>query len=254
VFMMLGGGCLTLYQAVSGLFKPYQPEANLFTFAAALLSGLACAGLYFYQRFAGLKSGSFGLITQSVDSRNHIIVAGGVTVGLLAGLLKFGLLDALVGLAVAVLILKSAVEMVIELLRSIKSNEEVDLSNYRLGFKPYENFQRDQLCDWMLLLIKEGKVRDLAELTARIESGLQFSRHPVLRELGWDQSNSQVELIHPALQTLFERGWIVAEPPLELTPAGKEHLAFLTGRYERRTRRAIERHARRAIDRKNRRA
>jgi divalent metal cation (Fe/Co/Zn/Cd) transporter len=47
VVMLLGAGCLTLYQAVSGLFKPYEPEADLFTFTAALISALTCTGLYF---------------------------------------------------------------------------------------------------------------------------------------------------------------------------------------------------------------
>ena len=46
------------------------------------------------------------LITQSIDSRNHVIVGVSVTAGLVAALLNFGLLDALVGLAVAILILE----------------------------------------------------------------------------------------------------------------------------------------------------
>ena len=45
--------------------------------------------LWSYQRHVGLRSGSVALITQSVDSRNHVIVALGVTAGLIASLLRF---------------------------------------------------------------------------------------------------------------------------------------------------------------------
>lgn len=49
-----------------------------------------------------LQNGLMAFIAESVDSRNHVIVALAVTAGLAASLLRFGLLDMLVGLAVAV--------------------------------------------------------------------------------------------------------------------------------------------------------
>jgi len=75
---------------------PFEPEVNCFTFLTATLPGLICLVLYVYQAFVGLRSGQLALITQSVDSRNHVIVAAGVTAGLVASLLQFGLLDTLV--------------------------------------------------------------------------------------------------------------------------------------------------------------
>lgn len=40
---------------------------------------LMCAGmLVFYQRYVGKMSGSLALISQSIDSKNHIYVAGTV--------------------------------------------------------------------------------------------------------------------------------------------------------------------------------
>ncbi len=85
------------------------------------------------------------LITQSVDSRDHVIVAVSVTAGLIASLLRFPLLDTLVGLAVAVLILKSVVELTVETLRHL-GEEEVDLSRYKTGFlERHEQFRQAQL-------------------------------------------------------------------------------------------------------------
>lgn len=79
----------------------------------------------------GLRSGSMALITQSVDSCNHVIIAASVMTGLVTLVLRFSLLDTLVGLAVALLIFKSAVELAIETVRSL--GEEVDLSHYKLS-------------------------------------------------------------------------------------------------------------------------
>ncbi|MFW6117087.1 MAG: hypothetical protein ACOC6G_00705 [Thermoproteota archaeon] len=43
---------------------------------------LIAAGLmYFYQRYVGKRNGSFALISQSVDSKNHIYVAAVVIGG-----------------------------------------------------------------------------------------------------------------------------------------------------------------------------
>jgi hypothetical protein len=101
VLLMLGTGGLTCYEAVRRLLVPVAPDVDAFTFVATLLSALVCWGLYLYQRFVGVRSGSLALITQSVDSRNHVIVAASVTAGLIASRLDFPLLDTLVGLAVA---------------------------------------------------------------------------------------------------------------------------------------------------------
>jgi cation diffusion facilitator family transporter len=130
VLLMLVTGGITFYEAVQRFFIPLQPEVDWFTFLAAILSALVCLALWAYQRFVGVRSGSLALITQSVDSRNHVIVAASVTAGLVASLLRFPLVDTLVGLAVAVLILKSAVELAIETVRSL-GEEEVDLSRYK---------------------------------------------------------------------------------------------------------------------------
>ena len=147
VLLMLVTGGFTFYEAVRRFFVPFEPEVDWFTFLATILSALVCLALYFYQRFVGLRGGSMALITQSVDSRNHVIVAASVTAGLIASLLRFPLLDTLVGLAVAVLILKSAVELAVELVRSL-GEEGVDLSRYRMGLaERYEQFRQAQLRD-----------------------------------------------------------------------------------------------------------
>ena len=224
VLLMLGTGGFTFYEAVRRFFVPFEPEVDWFTFLAAILSALVCLALYLYQRYIGLRSGSLALITQSVDSRNHVIVAASVTAGLVASLLRFPLLDTLVGLAVAVLILKSAVELAIEIIRSL-GEEEADLSRYQMGLAGwYERFRQTQLGDWLLYLVEKEGVQTRDELLARARQALDFSRHPMLRELGLARPPQAGEMIEQSLAELFEHGWLAGEEQLSVTDAGREHL------------------------------
>jgi len=224
VLLMLVTGGLTFYEAVRRFFVPFEPEVDWFTFLAVILSALVCGGLWAYQRYVGLRSGSMALITQSVDSRNHVIVAASVTAGLVASLLRFPLLDTLVGLAVAVLILKSAVELAIETVRSL-GEEEADLSRYKFGLtERYEQFRQAQVRDWMLYLVNDRRAQMRPELLAQAYRAFDFSNYPVLRELGLDRQLRVGEIIEQGLAELFERGWLAGEEQLSVTEAGKDHL------------------------------
>jgi hypothetical protein len=223
ILLMLATGAGTLYEAARRFFVPVEPEADVFAFLAAALSALACAALYAYQRFAGLRSGNLTLITQSVDSRNHIIVAGGVLAGLVASLLKFGLLDTLVGLAVAVIILKSAVELALEWLRSGEEGT-VDLSRYSMGMvEKYRRFRKSQMLDWMLYLVRSRRARTLDELRLQARAALDFSLNTVLKEAGLDRQPGADETLDQCLAELTERGLLSGRERIAVTPAGEEY-------------------------------
>jgi len=224
VLLMLITGGFTFYEAGHRFFIPFEPEVDWFTFLAVIISALVCLALYLYQRYVGLRSGSLALITQSVDSRNHVIVAASVTAGLVASLLQFPLLDTLVGLAVAVLILKSAVELAIETLRHL-GEEKVDLSRYRMGLlERHEQFRQAQLRNWMLYLVEYQQVQTLTDLITKARQSLDFSSNPMLRELGLDQQPQAHETIEQRVTELFERGWLAGEKRLSVTDVGIEHL------------------------------
>lgn len=223
VLLMLGTGGLTLFEAVRRFLLPFEPKVDWYAFAAALVSAVVCLGLWAYQRYVGVRSGSVALITQSVDSRNHVIVAVSVTAGLLASLLHFSLLDTLVGLAVAVLILKSAVELTIEMVRALREGE-ADLSRYRLGFLDrYEEFQQTQMRDWMLYLVDREELT-AAELIGRVSQAMDFSGNPALRGFGFDRTANTGDRAEDSLRQLLERGWLLGETPLSVTEAGRERL------------------------------
>ena len=224
VLLMLGTGGFTFYEAVRRFFVPFEPQVEWFTFLAAILSALVCWALYLYQRFVGVRSGSLALITQSVDSRNHVIVAASVTAGLIASRLQFPLLDTLVGMAVAVLILKSAIELAVETVRSL-GEEDVDLSRYQMELAGwYERFRQEQLRDWLLYLVEREEVRTRGELMAQARRAFDVSRNPMLRELGVPQPPRAEEMIEQSLAELLERGWLVEDGQLSVTQTGREHL------------------------------
>jgi cation diffusion facilitator family transporter len=225
VLLMLVTGCLTFYEAVQRLFNPIEPDVDWFTFFAAVFSALLCLGLWGYQRYVGLRSGNLALITQSVDSRNHVIVAFGVTAGLIASLRRFSFLDTLVGLIVAALILKSAVELGIETIRSMKEGE-VDLSRYRMGLLDrYEQFRKAQLRDWMLYLVDREEVTTLAALRLRACQAFDFTGNPALSGFGLDPMDEVNQRVDHSLHDLYEQGWLIGDDRLVVSEAGRDHLS-----------------------------
>jgi Co/Zn/Cd efflux system component len=226
VLMMLATGGLGFFEAVRRFFIPFEPSIDWFTFLASILSALVCLVLGIYQRYVGLNNGNMALITQSIDSRNHVIVAAGVISGLVASLLHFALLDTLVGVCISVLILKSGFDLAVELIRS-RGGEASDLSHYEMGLsKRYKGFKQEQFCDWMLYLVHTYRVKTRADLLEEASRALDFDRFPVLRAFGLGNSGYPQERISQALAELFERGWLDENGCLQVTQEGMAHMQF----------------------------
>jgi len=241
VLVMLITGGVTLFEGVSRILHPVPPQADWFAFAAALISAGLCALLFLYQRWTGLSSGALSLITQSVDSRNHIIVAASVTTGLVASLLRFPLLDALVGLAVALLIVKSAVELAIEAWRAM-GEEELDLSGYSIPLvNRYKGLQRNQMRDWILYLVANGRAATMEDIQAQVRAATDFRQHTVLRELGVErpldvsptgaqQTGVDAAAVLEVVDDLIAEGLISDQPAFAATPEGRDRARQATHR------------------------
>jgi hypothetical protein len=134
-------------------------------------------------------------------------------------------LDTLVGLGVALLILKSAIELTVETVSSL-GKEEVDLSHFEFGIAAqYDKFRQTQLRDWMLYLVEKQAVGTQMELVARAREALDFNRIPALRAMELGQYRPQIdELIEHSLAELLRRGWLAGEERLSVTDAGRKHL------------------------------
>jgi Co/Zn/Cd efflux system component len=225
VLLMFATGGFTFYEAVRRFFVPFELTIDWFAFLAAILSAPICMMLWAYQRYVGLRSGIMALITQSVDSRNHVIVAIGVIAGLVAANLQFPLLDTIVGLAIAVLILKSALELAVETIRSF-GKEDIDLSRFEFGIATqYEQFRQAQLSDWMLYLVEKQGIEARSELVDRARRALDFNSIAAGRAMGLVQQQSRFdELIERCLTDLIGSGRLTGEERLAVTGLGRRRL------------------------------
>jgi hypothetical protein len=221
---MLSASCLTVYGAVQRFVVTVEPKVNWFTLLAAILSVLVSLALGIYQRFVGQHSGSIVLISQSWDARKHVTVTVSVTIGLVASLLRFALLDTLVGLAVALLILKSTVEMAVEVVRSLRE-EKIELLRHPTGsIERYIQSRQAQLHNWMLYLLERQGGLTRTELIAQASRALDFSDNLMLRELGLAQQPQAGEMTRQGLAELFERGWLEGKERVRITDPGREFL------------------------------
>lgn len=231
-FMTLTG-VYTLYEALVRFVRPEPLSIDWTAFIAVAASAFLCALLWLYQKYSGLKHSCVPLIAQSIDSRNHIIVAGGVAAGLVAAYFQFNLLDQIVGLAVAVLILKAAVELLIDLLHS-RGDGEIDLSKY--GFSRIEKHRHRQMVRWFLFEIEKGHITTREEMIRRARGATDFSRIASLKAIGLDKQPNQDQKLEDAIREVFEKGLAVEigvregdEPTrqgmrLQLTDAGEAEL------------------------------
>jgi cation diffusion facilitator family transporter len=225
VLLMLATGGFTLYEALQRFFIPAELTIDWFAFLAAILSAPICMMLWAYQRFVGLRSGVMALITQSVDSRNHVIISGGVIAGLVAAYLEFPLLDTVVGLAIALLILKSALELAVETIRSF-GEEVVDLSRFEFGIAAqYEQFRGVQLNDWMLYQVEKQGIDSRSELIDLARQAIDFNNIAAARAIGLSQQPTRDnERIERSFSELIENGWMTGEGRLAVTNSGKQRL------------------------------
>jgi hypothetical protein len=130
------------------------------------------------------------------------------------------------------LILKSAIELAIETIRSL-GDEEIDLSRFEFGFAaPFHRFMQSQLRDWMLYLVEKQGIRTRAELVTRAGQALDFNQIPAVRAMELVQGKPQaLELIEKSLVELLEHGWLTGGEQLQVTEAGRKQLnKFIKGK------------------------
>lgn len=227
LLFMICTGAYTLYEAIVRIIRPQPLTADWTAFIAVAVSAGLCALLWVYQKYAGLKHSCVPLIAQSIDSRNHIIVAGGVAAGLTASLLHFSLLDKIVGIIVAILILKGAVELLLDLLRS-RGEEEIDLSKY--GFSRLEQHRHRQMVRWFLFEIEKGRITSKQQMLNEARMATDFSSISSFRALGIDNQTDQEEKLRSALKEAFDRHLVVEVETdmdgkvLRLTESGEKEL------------------------------
>ena len=194
----------SILEAVAGTLTPLaRPFLVMGTEAVALLFAV---GLFLYQRFVGKTHGSLALISQSVDSKNHIYVAALVIVG--AGLAINGIpfVDAVIGAFVAAKILIDGVGLVRELRASLQG-EATDLAKYALPLEePWRLSKVETFRTWILYLVQEDVATTRDAVIAALERTFKPEYVPILHEFRFslgkdvDFDASFDELTRPLLE------------------------------------------------------
>ncbi|KYH37589.1 MAG: cation transporter [Candidatus Bathyarchaeota archaeon B24] len=170
---------------------------------------VAAAILYFYQRYVGKSNGSLALISQSIDSKNHIYVAAAVIIGAVFSVFGIHFVDALIGTFVAARILVDGFELSKEALSSMKG-EETDFSKYEIPLERRWRLSKlETFRTWVLYSIKEDNLNTKEELINSLERAFKPKYIPIISGFkfalgkGFDFEKEFENIIKPLLEEKF---------------------------------------------------
>jgi Co/Zn/Cd efflux system component len=214
-----------LLGTLSALAMPYLV---IITEIIALIFALI---LFLYQRFVGKRNGSLVLISQSIDSKNHIYVAMGVIIGAISSIFGIYFVDVFVGGFVATRILIDGIKLSKETIASIKG-EEVDLKKYEVPFeRQWEMSKLETFRTWILYSVKELQLNTRDELIHELERTFKPKYVPLLTEFkfslgkGFDFGESFDTLVNPLVENDF---LIKRNGDFSITEEGRKRITELT--------------------------
>jgi len=211
LLMMFISGISVGYDSIRSIIDAFlgtlsllaMPYLVIITEIIALIFALV---LFLYQRFVGKRNGSLVLISQSVDSKNHIYVATGVIIGAIFSIFGIYFVDAFVGGFIATRILVDGIRLSKETIASIKG-EEVDLTKYEIPFeRHWELSKLETFRTWILYSVKELKLNTRDELVQELERTFKPKYVPILTEFkfslgkGFDFEESFDTLVNPLVE------------------------------------------------------
>ena len=197
---------------------------------------VAAAILHFYQRYVGKSNGNLALISQSIDSKNHIYVAAAVIIGAISSVFGICFVDALIGAFVASRILIDGFGLSKEAFHSIKG-EETDFSKYGIPFERHWHLSKlETFRTWVLYSIKEDGLNTKEELVNSLESVFKPNYTPIpgKSRYGFGEGFDFEREFDSIIKPLLEEGFIIKKGRnFILTEDGKRRVdrTFKTIRY-----------------------
>ena len=195
---------ISIIDALFGILVPLaMPYLVIIAETVALIFAMI---LFLYQRFVGKRNGSLVLISQSVDSKNHIYVSLGVITGAVFSIFGIYLVDAFVGGFIAMRILFDGIRLSKETIASIRG-EEVDLKNYEIPFeKQWELSKLETFRTWILYSLRDLELKTRDDLIQELEQTFKPEYVPILTEFkfslgkGFDFEKSFDDLVNPLME------------------------------------------------------
>jgi Co/Zn/Cd efflux system component len=234
IFGLFLASIMVLFDAITRILATLGGNAEPVTLpylviAVEGIAILAAVFLFYYQRFVGKVSNSLTLISQSVDSKNHIFIGTSVIIGAIFAIYGIYFVDAIIGLFVGAGIFRDAVSLLREAISAQKGAEEDYSQEYKLPLQ--ECWEENKLMafrNWILYVLGEEELRTRPEIVSSLERAFHPKNYiPVLSELNatcsqmYDFEHNFENLIKP----LQENELLTEEiEKFLLTEKGEEHL------------------------------
>ncbi|MBI5679361.1 MAG: cation transporter [Methanobacterium sp.] len=235
IFGLFIASISVLYDSITHLLGMLAGHADpmtmpLLVIAVEGIAILAAVFLFYYQRFVGNVSNSLTLISQSVDSKNHIFIGTSVIIGAIFAIYGVYFVDALIGLVVGANIFKDATSLLREAISAQQGEEEDYSAEYKLPLQQcWEENQLMAFRNWILYTLWTKKSKTRPDIIISLKKVFRPDNYiPVLSELNatctehYDFEGEFDNLLHP----LKEHELLVEEIDEEyvLTENGEEHL------------------------------
>jgi Co/Zn/Cd efflux system component/predicted transcriptional regulator len=241
IAMILITGVIIGYESFEILWFAYQGDSEAMempylVIVVEVVAVIFALLLTTYQGMVGKKFRSLALISQSVDSRNHIFVAIAVIVGALFSIFGIHYVDAVIGTVIAGRMLIDGGALFQEARSSMKG-EETDFGKYE-GYleRSVRKRQLDGIRTWILYHLREEGPSTEEAVLENIESTFKREYIPILSEyrptpiLGMDFESDLPTMLEPLLEKgLIER----KDEALTITSKGNRQLqsSFKTMKY-----------------------
>lgn len=190
VLGLFGASISILYDAANRMLATLAGTAEpvtapLLVIAVEGIAILAAVFLFYYQRFVGKISNSLTLISQSVDSKNHIFIGTSVIIGAIFAMYGIYFVDAIIGLFVGAGIFKDAAGLLRKAISAQRGEEENYSQEYKLPLEScWEENKLLAFRNWILYVLWGKNVKTRGEIIASLHQAFHPDNYiPVLSEL-----------------------------------------------------------------------
>lgn len=217
IFMLFVAGFSALYESGFKLYHVFIGDVVPLTHVGLivvieLISIFVCLFLFTYQRHIGRFQNNLTLISQSVDAKNHILIALAVIVGALANLINIHWLDAVIGIIIAFQILHDAADLANEV-NKLDKQGTADYSKYKTFFGNYMDLNHHELFYLWIIFKGINKYNTREELINSFSHILNSNYFPIISELGLYQARNVPfdEIFDEITDSLIFQNFIVYE-------------------------------------------
>src|SRR6056297_2787701 len=206
------------FDSLSGIFDAVRGESESIVRPGLVIVVEAIALIFayllmLYQRYVGKRNRSLALISQSVDSKNHIYVAGAVIAGAILSIFNIHFVDAGIGAYIAVKIFIDSVSLLKETLSSMQG-EETDFNQFsgRMDKKWKSEKSKAFMATVIFNLLKHEKMDEEELITVLVEN-FQPGYIPVLSEfqIGFAVNTDFEKALPNIMEPLVKKGIVTRE-------------------------------------------